>query len=364
MKKIFYFLMAAFMFIGIAANAQTVENNGVFSHMYIGINGGANLSNLHDVFCERPDFKSMTYNAFVELGKDVTPITGFSLQAGVAPIYHNVANGENVYGEWKINRTDLIGNTKFNLMNLFGGYKGYPRRVEIKTVTGIGWNHYFEGPNPNDIALQGGLEFDFNLGKNRNWYITFNPMVQANNVIYGNNHIIDAFKNADLRANLGVSYRFGRGNTSHNFTICDKVYTEEEYNELYSMFDDCMSTANRVDTVVVEKIVKEVVEKVVVKPYDTFIIFKIGSSNITKDNMNTINAFAEYAIENGYNVKVIGSADTGTGKKDFNEQLAFDRAKKVAEVLINAGVKNVSFETSLDIDEDAESSRCAVIIAE
>ena len=46
MKKLFYFLMAAFMFIGIAANAQTVENDGVFSHMNIGVKGVADYYNL------------------------------------------------------------------------------------------------------------------------------------------------------------------------------------------------------------------------------------------------------------------------------------------------------------------------------
>ena len=80
--------------------------------------------------------------------------------------------------------------------------------------------------------------------------------------------------------------------------------------------------------------------------------------------MVTINAFAENVKENGYSVKVIGSADTETGNKELNEQLALDRANKVADAIRNAGAKVIAVETSLDINKDAETSRCAVIIAE
>ena len=349
MKRIFYFLMAAFMFIGIAANAQTVENNGVFSHINVGLKGVAEYSNLRTI--SDFSFNALNYNAALEIGKEVTPITGFSLEGVVAPKFTD---------GFKVTRTDLFGNVKFNLMNLFGGYKGYPRRVEIRTVTGIGWNHNFNSSNPNDIALQAGLEFDFNLGKGRNWYITFQPMVQSNNILQSE-EITYMIKNSDVKATLGVAYRLGR---HHNFKIVENSVSEEDYNTLLNNYNELLNSKPEVDTIVIEKAVKEVVEKVTVKPSDLFVIFRKGSSEITKDNMSTINAFAETVNENGYSVKVIGSADTGTGTNEFNSQLALDRANKVAEALRILGVKVTSVETSLDIDEDAESSRCAVLISE
>lgn len=367
MKRIFYFLMAAFMMISVMANAQTVKNDGVFSHMYVGLNGGVNQTTVSDYSNWDNGFKdglkSLTYNAGIELGKDVTPITGFSLQGSVAPIYHNVTNGS---GEWKINRSDVFGNVKFNLMNLFGGYKGYPRRVEIKTVTGIGWNHWYgeEIENPNDIALQGGLEFDFNLGKNRNWYITFSPMVQANEIAKGG-EIQYIAKGADLKANIGVAYRLGRGNKSHNFTICPYKYTDEQYAELYNKYEECMNRPTVTDTVVVEKVVETTVEKIVEKPNNTFIDFEIGSSKLNPTAERTIKFFVKQteSFEN-LNVKVIGSADSKTGSKERNEKLAWERANVVASELIKNGIKEVATEIVIDIDEDAESSRCAVIITE
>ena len=349
MKRIFYFLIAAFMLVSFAATAQTVENNGVFSHMNIGVKGGAAYSNIGTI--KNFDFNALNYNAALEIGKDVTPITGFSLEGIVNPDFTN---------GFEVARTDVFGNTKFNLMNLFGGYKGYPRRVEIRTVTGIGWNHNFNRPNPNDLALQAGLEFDFNLGKNRNWYITFSPMVQTNNILQSQ-HIKPMVENADVKANLGIAYRLGR---HHNFKIVENSVSEEDYNVLLGKYNELMNRKPEVDTVYVKTVVKDVVEKVVVKPADMFVNFKIGSATVSNENVSTLNSFAKVAIENGCEVRVIGSADTATGSKERNEKLALDRAKAVAGILTNAGVKNVKVETKLDVNTDAEASRCAIIIAE
>lgn len=361
MKRIFYMFMAAFMMISIAANSQTIKNDGVFSHMYIGLNGGANQTTVSDYSNWDNGFnsglKTLTYNAGLELGKDVTPITGFSLQGNVAPIYHNVTNGS---GEWNINRSDVFGNVKFNLMNLFGGYKGYPRRVELKTVTGIGWNHWYgeDVVNPNDVALQAGLEFDFNLGKNRNWYITFSPMVQSNEILRSNE--IEYFaKNADLKANIGVAYRLGCNKGSHNFNICDKVYTEQQYADLYAMYDECMSRPVQVDTVTVDKVVENVIEKPTMLS-NAIIVFKKGSSELGDAEIHRLDIIMSSFDKNG-NYIVCGSADTGTGTQEINDKLSTERANVVKELLEKNGFKNVETTTKLDAFTDAEISRCAII---
>lgn len=366
MKKIFTLIVAMFMVFGMAT-AQTTVNEGVFSHMYIGINGGvnqttvSNYSNWDNGFTN--GLKTLTYNAGVELGKDVTPITGFSLQAGVSPIYHNVSNAENNSGEWKVNRTDLFGNVKFNLMNLFGGYKGYPRRVEIKTVTGIGWNCNILDENKleNDFGLQAGLEFDFNLGKNRNWFITFSPMVQANNLLKGRDEIQWAAEDADLRANIGVAYRLGRGNQNHSFKICDKAYTEEQYAELYAMYDDCMSTVNRVDTVIVEKIVEKVVETPVnTELSNAIIVFAKNSSELNDAEIHRLDIIMAGLDKTGKYL-VVGSADSATGTEEINTNLATERANVVKELMNKNGFNNVETTIQIDALKDQDITRCAII---
>lgn len=354
MKKIFTFLFAMVMFMTVA-NAQTIKNDGVFSHMYLGIKGGAvhNPVSNYDYF----EFNNLDWNGALELGKDVTPITGFSLEGICNPDFEN---------GFKVDRVDVFGNAKFNLMNLFGGYKGYPRRVEIKTVTGIGWNHYFDNTaetertveNPNDIALQAGLEFDFNLGKNRNWYITFSPMVQANQVIKGN-EIEFVAKGADLTADLGVAYRFGRGNKSHNFEICDKVYTEQQYADLYALYDECMNRPVQVDTIVIENTVTEVQVKNN-ELSNAVIVFAKNSSELTEAETHRLDIIMGGLDKEG-TYMVVGSADSATGTEAYNKELAQKRANTVAEIMNKNGFNNVETATQIDALKDQEITRCAII---
>lgn len=354
MKKILTFLFAMVMFMTVA-NAQTIKNDGVFSHMYLGIKGGAvhNPVSNYDNF----EFKNLDWNGALELGKDVTPVTGFSLEGICNPDFENGFN---------VNRVDVFGNAKFNLMNLFGGYKGYPRRVEIKTVTGIGWNHYFDNnvepermvENPNDIALQVGLEFDFNLGKNRNWYITFSPMVQTNQILKGN-EIEFAAKNADLTADLGIAYRFGRGDKSHNFEFCDKVYTEQQYSDLYTLYDECMNRPAKVDTVTVtvEKYVEVVKNN---ELSNAVIVFAKNSSELTEAEIHRLDIIMSGLDKEGIYM-VVGSADSATGMESYNKELAQKRANAVAEIMNKNGFNNVETSAQIDALKDQEITRCAIV---
>lgn len=303
------------------------------------------------------EFNNLNWNGALELGKDVTPITGFSLEGICNPDFEN---------GFKVDRVDVFGNAKFNLMNLFGGYKGYPRRVEIKTVTGIGWNHYFDNTvepertveNPNDIALQAGLEFDFNLGKNRNWYIIFSPMVQANQILKGN-EIEFVAKGADVTADLGVAYRFGRGNKSHNFEICDKVYTEQQYADLYALYDECMNRPVQVDTIVIENTVTEVQVKNN-ELSNAVIVFAKNSSELTEAETHRLDIIMGDLDKEG-TYMVIGSADSATGTEAYNKELAQKRANTVAEIMNKNGFNNVETATQIDAFKDQEITRCAII---
>jgi hypothetical protein len=348
------------------ANAQTVVRNGVFSNMYIGINGGVNTGTVTAPianFIVPIDFKTLPYNAALEIGKDVTPVTGFSLEGVANPNFNN---------GFGIDALDVMGNTKFNLMNLFAGYKGYPRRVEVRTVTGIGWTHNFNSPNPNDFSAQAGLEFDFNLGRNRNWYVTFTPMVQAHNILQAQ-QITYGVNDADLKANIGIAYRLGRGD-SHNFEICPYTYTDEEYEILYGMYDECMSrpVETKIDTVIVEKIV-EVENTVEGNPVEgnpvegndingvlNFITFEKGSYQISNVQMQTLDLIMK-SLNKDAKIKVIGSADTKTGSEDFNKDLAIKRAETVKAVLEKNGFTVTETTIKLDAFDGDEISRCAII---
>ena len=359
MKKILSFLFALVFSISMM-NAQTVVRNGVFSNMYVGISGGVTTGTVTAPianFNAPVDFKTLPYNAALEIGKNVTPITGFSLNTYARPDFTN---------GFAMNRLDITGNTKFNLMNLFGGYNGRPRVFEIQTVTGIGLEYKFNGqPNPWDMGLNAGLEFDFNLGQNRAWYITFTPMVAAHEIIMNTQQIQNMAENAELQANLGVAYRFGSRKTgSHNFVICPYTRTEEEYEEICNMYDECMNrpVETIVDTVIVERIVE--IEKVV-EESDTngvlnVITFQKNSSTIPAVEMQQLEIIMQ-CYEKDQLVVIIGSADSKTGNEQYNLRLAQLRADAVAKVFIDNGFTNVETDTKLDAFDATELSRCAII---
>ena len=348
MKKIISFLFALVMMMSVA-NAQTVENKGVFSQMYIGLSGGANYTDLSGL--DNFDKANLHYNGALEIGKNITPITGVSLEGIYNP------NAITATGD-ALNRMDVFANAKFNLMNLFGKYQGKPRVFEIQTLTGLGWNHYFgQYTNPNDIALQAGLEFDFNLGKNRNWYITLTPAVQFNELNDGYTGIAPAFKHGDLKANLGIVYRLGQGK-SHNFAVCDKEYTKEQYDNLYTEYENAKNKAAEVDTVVVEKVVE--VEKTVELGYVTeCITFPKNSAEISVTEMQRLDLYM-HTMNKDITYVVCGSADTGTGKYDYNNELAQKRANAVVKVLKANGF-NAETVVKLDALDVTELSRCAII---
>ena len=350
MKKIITLLVALFMTFGLAT-AQTVERNGVFSNMYVGINGGA----IHNPVSNYDNFKfnTLNWNVGLELGKNITPVTGVSLVGYVMPTFED---------GFALDATNVNANIKFNLMNLFAGYKGQPRVFEIQTVTGIGWDHFFNGNNPNDMSLNAGLEFDFNLGKERAWYITFTPQVVCHEVLRAQN-IAPMVKGADFQANLGLAYRFGSKKTgSHNFVICPYTHTEDEYEEICNMYDECMNKPATIDTVIVEKTVE--VEKIVeVSTNNTVLTFAKNSSTITNTEMQRLDIFMANVDKNA-NVKIVGSADTKTGSEDYNMNLAAARAEAVKAVLVKNGYKNVETSVALDTFDTVELSRCAAVTCE
>lgn len=346
MRKLITLIAVLLMTAGMAM-AQNINNDGVFSHMYVGVKGGA----MH-TFVENAQ---IDYNAALELGKDVTPITGFSLE-GVT----------NMNKDFNVQNIDVFGNAKFNLMNLFSEYKGYPRRVEIRTVTGIGWNHnVVDNENPNDMALQAGLEFDFNLGKNRNWYITLSPVAYVDNVVRGGDIQTLVKENGTVKTDLGIAYRFGNrnyyGKQSHNFMVNENEYTEKQYKELYTLYDECMQRPVRVDTVTVEKTL--VVEKIVKESdniSNAIVMFAKNSSKLTANEVERLNVILNKLDKNDAYV-VLGSADRATGTEEYNMNLATERANAVKNIMIENGFENVTVQVNLDEIDNQNVTRCAII---
>jgi outer membrane protein OmpA-like peptidoglycan-associated protein len=351
MKKIISLMFAMLMFVGIAS-AQTVEHGKLFNNTYVSVDGG--------IFTPLKLAKDNTINPTfgVEFGKNITPVIGVSLEGQMYPSFANK----------NLKLTNVVGNFKINLSNWFGGYNGEPRTVEFVLVPGIGWMHDFANDNfpvakydPNYITYNTGAEVNFNLGKEKAWQINVKPDVVWNEIIG-----MGFYPNyADWRLTCGVTYKFGYKNASgkktHNFTVVTDKVDENDYNNLYTKYNELLNATKTVDTVVVEKVV-EVVNNASANYTSRIVVsFDKGSSTLSNNEKANIEEFVK-SLPNGYGVKVIGSADSKTGSMNINEKLSSERANNVANTLKNLGVKDVEVETTLDINQDAESSRCAIIV--
>ena len=138
MKKIT--LVIAMFTMAMAASAQNAGQK-FFDNWSIGAEGGVS-TNLHD--WDTPNGAV----AGINLTKGITPVLSleFQLQAGFNDNANwNMGRSCNVF-----DNASIFGNTKINLMNWFGGYKGTRRLFEIQARCGFGYLRYFY---PDDITV-------------------------------------------------------------------------------------------------------------------------------------------------------------------------------------------------------------------
>ena len=363
MKKIFSIIAA--MAIAIMASAQNYEYVGAFGMPYVNVNGGAvsalNAESFSDfVHDARP-------TAALEVGTYVTPVWGFSVEGTAlfgTPGAHTF-----------VDQHSVLANGKLNLSNLFGGYKGYPRRVEVVAVPGIGWGHDYgdldEIKDRNYFNYRAAAEVNVNLGKARAWQINVRPAVLwINRGSKGSdmNVIRPLLDNAFANLTVGLTYKFGNKRVkSHNFVTNNYAVSQADYDALKNRFDELNSRGPVVKEVEVEKVVeKKVTESVEVLSYfgKTFITFARNSSTLTAESKARLDEFAD-SVDDETIVHIVGSADSGTGTRDYNLKLAEKRANVVRDYLAKkVNAQEITTEVTLDAGKSVTTSRAAVLTAE
>lgn len=353
MKKILAVFAALVLAIG--ASAQNYEYTGPFGMPYVTIDGGGITHLKNDTF---KDFvQGFRPSAALEIGTYFTPIWGASVE-GIAHI--------NTTGSYTlVDQSAVLLNGKVNFSNLLGGYKGYPRRVELVGVAGLGWGHDYGEPriDPNYVVYNTGAELNFNLGKARAWQINVRPTVLWNN--YDNNPKFNV-NDAHLRLALGVTYKFGnRRVKSHNFVTNNYAVTQADYDALLKQLDEEKNKAPQVKEVVKETVKTErVIEKETKVLVGSHIItFPIGSCVLSATEKAKVAAFAKSLGKDSL-VQIVGSADSKTGTAKRNNQLAKERADVVKNVLVNEyGISEdrISVDTRLDATDNVLTSRAAIL---
>ena len=232
------------------------------------------------------------------------------------------------------------------LKNLFAGYKGNPRPVELVAVAGIGWNHGFTYNNvvlkegtrhTNDIMAHYALEFNFNL--NDRWQLNLVPEYNFNlTPSKGFNHVNQPcfdHKNSWYGLQAGLTYKFKNSNGTHNFKLCPYKYTQEEYN---SLMEEVNSLRNREPEVIIKD---HIVEKVIYKesPRKLYTLnFDYNSVEIDALNDDILKSIPAGSI-----VEIEGEASS-PGSEKYNKAISLKRAQVTAKRLEELGhtVKTVT----------------------
>jgi outer membrane protein OmpA-like peptidoglycan-associated protein len=331
MKK--FILMMTLMFsVLVSANAQTAFETPKFTdNIYVGVGGQvATPTDLNGVF---PLNGGVTFL----IGKDITPVFGFNVE-GTA-WFGSHANGGTRARFDRIDAHNVIRGTfvglngTVNLTNLFLGYNGTPRKFELQTVTGLGWGHIFtpnaDDKSNNDLLAKTGLNFLFNVSKNRAHTIFVQPAVLWNLTNPASNHNNVAFNKmgSQLALSVGYQYHFLTSNGTHSFKIWDVGAMNDEINRL-------RAELAKKPTEVIKEVVKErVVEKTIQTENMVTVFFSKGSFELTDASKTALDNIGQNAV-----VDVKGFADE-VGPDKFNQTLSEKRANAVAEYLTNRGLK-------------------------
>ena len=342
MKKLFLMLAVA-AFSAQSMNAQTVVESENFDNWYIGINGGIQApARNYKVL------KTISPDASLRIGRWFTPVVG--LVAEGTAFFGNKAPYGVSKTFVKAHNVSLMGTLNFS--NWFGGYPGQPRCFEVIGLAGLGWVHmYGVDTRTNDLSSKLAIDFAFNLGEAKAWQIYLEP-----NIVYAlTAQNIGAtqynLNNAGIGVNLGINYKFGNSNGTHNFKIAE-LRDQAEIDGLNSKINELRSALSGRDAQLSAKDAQirdlqaaldacnnRVVEPAYVKPatatnLQPTVLFRQGKSVIDPAQYAPIELIATYMKKNpNAKIEIKGYASP-EGDPELNQKLSQARADAVKTALV------------------------------
>ena len=352
MKKLFLMIAVAAFAANASAQNTAVTSNKFGDNWYLGINAGA--ATPQQKFGDNGFFKGFAPKVGVRLGKNLTTVFGL---AADADLYFESSEKSIMKQKTFIDNlnVDLLGT--FNLSNLFAGYKGEPRCFEVIGLAGLGWTHAFGVSKVNGINAKAAIDFAFNLGAEKAWQLYIEPAViyglenygTANILTEGNDFKFDS-RAALFQLSVGVNYKFGNSNGTHNFAVA-QLRDQSEIDGLNAKINELRADNNAkdgkiaADAKTIADLKKKladcesrpqtaaVVEKTenVLQPH---VIFRQGKSTIDAAQYASVEMVAKYMKNHpDAKVKVQGYASP-EGNAELNQKLSVARAEAVKTALV------------------------------
>lgn len=333
MKKLV--LMMATALFAVSASAQTVQESKTFDNFYVGINGGLSTKTTGHSW-----LSGLNPNAGLRLGRWFTPVFGLAAE-GTAYFNSKAWVPEPVrkpHTAVTYSNVSLLGTV--NVTNWICGYKGEPRPFEVIALAGLGWGHAY-GPGDsylesNDqVTSKFALDFTYNFGSKKEWQVYLEPSI--NYAVAGchqagfNDDTHYNINRSAVQLNLGVNYKFGNSNGTHNFVIA-QLRDQAEIDALNAQINELRNRKPEVVEKIVEKRVEVPTAKTVSVSDLIFVTFAQGKSALTNDAKKALDA-----VKEGSHVQVVGTASP-EGSKELNDRLSQARADVVANYLKGRGV--------------------------
>jgi outer membrane protein OmpA-like peptidoglycan-associated protein len=356
MKKFFLVLAAAMLTVSASAQKTTVTANKAGDNWYVGINAGvATPVSKFNVGTEEWGFmKGFAPKLGVRVGKNLTTVFGLALDAD---LYFESSEKSMMKQSTFIDaiNVDLLGT--FNLNNLFAGYQGQPRCFEVIALAGAGYSHTY-GDASSGLNAKAGFDFAFNLGANKAWQLYIEPSVVLgqpaptwsnpfHKVSYGN----EKKWNAIGQVSVGVNYKFGNSNGSHNFKV-EQLRDQAEIDGLNAKINELRADNQAKDGKIAadgqtiadlkaqlaacqsrpaQTIVEERITNTTLQP---IVIFRQGKTNVDAAGMASCEMVATYMKNHPESKVMIEGYASPEGSKEVNDRIAKQRAESVKNVLI------------------------------
>ena len=333
MKKLYLLILAAIYAANGFSQERIVPLDGFWDNWYGGIMTGVIYSHSN---------KKAGPAIGLELGKQITPAFGMSLQ-GISGFSY--LNSRNAFDD-----INLTVNGKLNFMNLFGGYKGEPRLFEVEGIVGVGMLHeFYPATQRNDnnlLSFKAGAALNFNLGKEKRWTLGIRPAV-GTTVDGKHNEKMKYSPRLELLA--GIVYNFSCGNDRRHHEVIE-AYEQGDIDRMNNNINELRGKVNSLNDEIKEKdcqnenlktelndCTKELNETKK-KMIDTFvepvISFRKSEAKVENIQMPNIENIVKYMEKYPkLKVKLKGYASP-EGNREFNKRLAENRAKAVKKTLV------------------------------
>lgn len=229
----------------------------------------------------------------------------------------------------------------FNMSNYFGRYSaervfGFVPWIgvgyfgsQIVYTTPAGTEVYQDANNFNH-AVSGnmGIDLNFRLGRVAN--LTLAPSVTFTNLFASVKP--ETHKSNDMLAQLRLGLTFNTGRSDFEAIVpMDYALLNTLQSEINSLRSQNAELSKRPVRCPECPEVAPAVTNVV--KAENVVYFRIGSSNVDRNQLLNIYNTAEFVKSNNVPVTVVGYADAQTGSSDYNMQLSEKRAREVARIL-------------------------------